>query len=76
MENLEHILRKTRLKWFGHVKRRNENSILRRAIEMEVEHHGRYGREQTSVEATHIMSNRSGKLGMLNGDDDNDLIYP
>ena len=37
MENLEHRLGKTRLKWFGHVKRRDENSILRRAIELEVE---------------------------------------
>ena len=37
VENLEHRLRKTRLKWFGHVKRRDENSILRRAIEVKVE---------------------------------------
>ena len=26
MENLEHRLRKTRLRWFGHVKLRDENS--------------------------------------------------
>ena len=26
-----------RLKWFGHVKRRDENSIIRRALELEVE---------------------------------------
>ena len=26
-----------RLRWFGHVKRRDENSILRRAMELEVE---------------------------------------
>ena len=32
-ENLEHKLRKMRLRWFGHV---NENSILRRAMELEV----------------------------------------
>ena len=25
------------MRWFGHVKRRDENSILRRAIELEVE---------------------------------------
>ena len=37
VENLEHRLRKMRLRWFGHVKRRNENSILRRAMEPEVE---------------------------------------
>ena len=37
MENLEHRLRKMRLRWFGHVKRRDENSILRRAMELEVE---------------------------------------
>ena len=39
MENLEHLykLRKTRLRWFGHVKRRYENSILRRAMELKVE---------------------------------------
>ena len=37
MENLEHRLREMRLRWFGHVKRRDENSILRRAMELEVE---------------------------------------
>ena len=36
-ENLEHRLRKMRLRWFGHVKGRDENSILRRAMELEVE---------------------------------------
>ena len=41
MESLEHRLRKTRLTWFGHVKRRDENNILRRAIEMEMEVEGR-----------------------------------
>ena len=35
MENRERRLRKTRLRWFGHVKRRDENSILRRAMELE-----------------------------------------
>ena len=30
-------LRKTRLRWFGHVHDRNKNSILRRAMELEVE---------------------------------------
>ena len=34
---LEHRLRKLRLRWFVNVKRRNENSILRRAMELEVE---------------------------------------
>ena len=37
MENLEHRLRKLRLRWFGHEKRKDENRILRRAIELEVE---------------------------------------
>ena len=37
MKNLEHKLRKMRLRWFGHVKRRDENSILRGAMELEVE---------------------------------------
>ena len=39
MENLEHRLRKARLRWFGHVKHRDENSncILRSALELEVE---------------------------------------
>ena len=37
MEDLKHKLRKMRLKWFGHVKCRDENSIRRRAIELEVE---------------------------------------
>ena len=37
VENLEHRLRKMRLRWFGHVKRRDKNNILRRAMELEVE---------------------------------------
>ena len=37
VENLEHRLRKTGLRWFGHVKCRDENSILRRALELEME---------------------------------------
>ena len=37
MENLEHRLSKTSLRWFGHVKHRDEYSILRRAMELEVE---------------------------------------
>mgnify|MGYP001795510643 CR=1 FL=1 len=36
VENLEHRLRKTRLKWFGHVKCRNEKSILRSVMELGV----------------------------------------
>ena len=35
VENPEHRLKKIRLGWFGHVKRRDENSILRRAMELE-----------------------------------------
>ena len=37
VENLEHRLMKTRLSRFGHVKCRDENSILRRVMDMEVE---------------------------------------
>ena len=37
IENLEYRLRKTRLRWFGLVKHRDENSILRSAVELEVE---------------------------------------
>ena len=36
MENLKHRLKKMRLRWFDHVKRRDENSILRRAMDLEV----------------------------------------
>ena len=42
--DLEHRLRKTRLKWFGNVKRRDENSILRRVMELEVEDRRPVGR--------------------------------
>ena len=44
MENLDHRLRKRRLRWFSHVKRRDENSILRRAMELEVEYRRPVGR--------------------------------
>ena len=44
VENLEHRLRKTRLRWFGRVKRRDENSILRRTMELEVEGRRSVGR--------------------------------
>ena len=36
VENFENVLRKTRLRWFGHVKHRDENSIVKRAMEVEV----------------------------------------
>ena len=35
--SLEHRLRKTSLKRFAHVKHKDENSMLRRAMELEVE---------------------------------------
>ena len=35
VENLEHRVRKMRLRWFRHVKHRDENSILRRAMKLE-----------------------------------------
>ena len=37
VENLEHRLRKTRLRWIGHVKRGDENNILKSVMELEVE---------------------------------------
>ena len=36
VENLEDRLRRARLRWFRHVKRREEGHILRRAIELEM----------------------------------------
>ena len=44
MENLEHRIMKMRLRWFGHVKCRDENSILSRAMELEVEDRRPVGR--------------------------------
>ena len=46
VENLRHRLRKMRLRWFGHVKRRDVNSILRRAMELEVEGRRPVGRRK------------------------------
>ncbi len=37
LEGLEELLHKTRLRWFGHVRRREEEHILRRALNFEVE---------------------------------------
>ena len=34
MENLEQSIKKTMLKWFGHVKLSDENSIFKRAMEL------------------------------------------
>ena len=48
------------------------NKVVQKKHE-EAKHHGRYGRGQKIVEATHITSKpRSGKLGTLNEDDDDD----
>ena len=58
---LEDRLRKMRLRWFGHVKHRDENSILRKVMELEVE-----GRRPGASNP------RSGKLGTINEDDDDD----
>ena len=44
VENLEHRLRKMRLRWFGHTKCRDENSVLRREMELKVEIRGPVGR--------------------------------
>ena len=43
-ENLEYRSRKMRLRWFGHVKSRDENSILRIAMELKVEGRRSVGR--------------------------------
>ena len=48
LENLECRLRKMRLRWFGHVKRRDENNILRRVIELEVEGRRPVGRTKNT----------------------------
>ena len=44
VENLEHGFRKTRLRWFGHVKHRDENSIFKSVMELEVEDRRPVGR--------------------------------
>ena len=36
MEDLEDRPRRARLRWFGHVRRREEGHILRRAVELKV----------------------------------------
>ena len=36
LEEISSVLRKRRLRWFGHVKRREENSILRRAMNLQI----------------------------------------
>ena len=46
VENLEHRLRKMRLRCFGHVKHRDKNNILRRAMELEVEGRRPVGRSK------------------------------
>ena len=37
VKNIVDIMRRSRLRWYGHVKRREEDHVLRRALEMEVE---------------------------------------
>ena len=44
VENLELGFRKTRLRWFGHVKHRDENSIFKSVMELEVEDRRPVGR--------------------------------
>ena len=46
IDHLEHRLREMRLRWFGYVKGRDENSILRRAIDREVEGGRPVGRQK------------------------------
>ena len=44
VKKLEHKLRKTRLRLFGHVKHRDKNSLLRRVMELDVEDRRPIGR--------------------------------
>ena len=37
VENLEHTLRKTSLRWIGHVKCKDENNTLKKVLELEME---------------------------------------
>ena len=46
--NLEHNFKKMRLRWFGHVKCRDENSILRGVMELEVEGRKSVGKPKTT----------------------------
>ena len=48
VENFEHRSRKIRLTWFGHVKQSDENSILRRAMVLEVEGRRPVGRPKNT----------------------------
>ena len=37
VENIIDVLRRSRLRWYGHVKRREDDHILRRALDMDVD---------------------------------------
>ncbi len=37
VKDVTEVLKRSRLRWYGHVRRREEDQILRRASEMEVE---------------------------------------
>ncbi len=43
VKDVTEVLKRSRLRWYGHVRRREEDHILRRAAEMEVE--GRKSKE-------------------------------
>ena len=36
VRDIKDVLRRSRLRWYGHVRRREEDHILRRVLEMEV----------------------------------------
>ena len=48
VEDIRDRMRRIRLRWFGHVKRREENNILRRVYELEVEGRRPVGRPKKS----------------------------
>ena len=62
VENLEHRLRKMRFRWFGHVKCRDENSILGRVMELEVESRRPVGRPKKTW--SKVLEEDMGKLNI------------
>ena len=68
------------MRWFGHVKRRDENSILKRMMELELEGRRPVGRpkneevEDMTGDRPHTTFDpKSWTLGTLNREDDDDL---
>ena len=51
LEEISSVLRKQRLRWFGHVKRREENSILRKAVDLKLSGRNPAGQPQKTWQA-------------------------